>query len=131
MVLGDSARNLDWSRLRSLAERLRLVVPLREGLRRLEGLLPGRFPSHVLEDLERTSTGRIEKASFVARARAPELRSVIDTIAIFLDDRARLVRAGVAEKDETELPLQLHPTPQGNSYLSGLSLASLIWLPKR
>ena len=69
MILGDSSVTIDWGRLVRLADRLRLILPLRDGLTLLERTLDLPVPRPVLAGLQTARVSRAERWEYRLRTR--------------------------------------------------------------
>jgi hypothetical protein len=69
MILGDSSVTIDWGRLVRLADRLRLILPVRDGLTLLERTLDLPVPRPVLAGLQNTRVSRAERWEYRLRTR--------------------------------------------------------------
>ena len=69
MILGDPSVAIDWERLVRLADRLRLILPLRDALTHLESTLGLPVPRPVLAALQNASVSPAERWEYRLRTR--------------------------------------------------------------
>jgi hypothetical protein len=84
---------LDWDRVIALAERLRLVPAVKQGLSTFDQICPHLLPEGLLRRIGTLSATLTEEAAFRARTTAPDRRGPVDALALHLDERNRLVRS--------------------------------------
>jgi hypothetical protein len=69
LILGDPSVAIDWERLLRVADRLGLVLPVRNGLRYLDGALGLAAPRHIVSALEQATVSRAERWEHRLRTR--------------------------------------------------------------
>ena len=94
MILRASGSDIDWDLLVRECEQRRLVIPVREGLEYVRGLLEVPVSDVHLAALRHVRTRWLDERAFVARGRVAAYRSPIDAVALLVDEHRRRARAG-------------------------------------